>query len=263
VPRPPKTLKFEARPFSALIQDRPLPWPTPMCDLRLTYVFGLPDPRTLRPKRPTLTVEERELVQRFVAHTRSRAGTTLLGAGDGFTVNIADFGDEEAVSTELSDPDVTTGFMVLVRQCYATDEEASFSKVRKVLEHRLDEVGDAASLNVLKQWRKAQARLLNKTLEELVQEPLIVDAKMPGQLQDPDRKMSSSVVRDPASPAELLRTFWYGGQVHWGTTRKDLAAIQADPFDAARWDIAARQAATDFAHFYMGYALIAETIPNA
>jgi len=229
---------------------------------RLIYVFALPDPRTLAPKRPALTADERELVERFVEHAKSLAGTTLLGAADMVMVNIADFGGEEAVTMELSDPDVTTGFMVLMRQCYASNEEASFSKVRKVLEQRLHAVGDAASLDVLKRWRTAHARLLNNSLEELVQEQLIADGKMPGQLQGPPG-MRSAVVRDPASPAELLRTFWYGGQVHWGSSRSALAGIQADRFEAGRWEIAARQAATDFAHFYMGYALLADTILKA
>jgi hypothetical protein len=213
--------------------------------------------------RPSRTLDERELVERFVEQVKRLAETTLLGAHDKVEIDIADFGHEEAVRTELSDPDVTTGFMVLMRQCYANNEEAGFAKVRKVLEHRLHEAGDTASLGVLKQWRKAHARLLNNTLEELVQEQLIADGKMPAQLPGPNGQMSSSVVRAPAAPAELLRTVWYGDQVHWGSTRKALAAIQVDPFDAGIWEIATRQAATDFAHFYMGYALLAETILNS
>jgi hypothetical protein len=230
---------------------------------RLTYVFALGNPRTLTPMRPSLMPEEREVVERFTEQARGLAETTFLGAGDKVQIDIADFGDAEAVRTELSDPDVTTGFMVLMRQCYANDEEASFAKVRKVLEHRLHEAGDTASLDVLKRWRGAHARLLNNALEELVQEQLIADGKMPAELPGPDGQMSSSVVRAPAAPAVLLRTFWYGGQVHWGSARTTLAAIQADPFDAGMWEISARGAATDFAHFYMGYALVVETILNA
>lgn len=229
---------------------------------RLTYVFALDDPRAITPTSVLLTAEERELVERFVEHTKGLATTTLLAAHDKMQVNIADFEGEEFVRTELSDPDVTIGFMVLVRQCYADDEEASFSKVRKVLERHLHEAGDVATLGVLKQWRKGHARLLRNTLEELVQEQLIADGKMAAELTGPDGTRSA-VVRDPAAPVELLRTFWYGGQVHWGSARKQLAALYADPFDAARWEIAARQAATDFAHFYMGFAILAGGILSA
>lgn len=143
VPKAPKMLSVEARPFSALVQEMPLPWPTPMRELmknpdggdyvwrRLTYVFRLNNPRELAPTRPTLTANERELVQRFVEQARSLAGTTLLGASDRVTVNVPDFEGEATVVTELSDPDVTVGFMVLLRQCYANDDEASFARVRK------------------------------------------------------------------------------------------------------------------------------------
>jgi hypothetical protein len=55
--------------------------------------------------------------------------------------------------TELSAPDVTAGLMVLLRQCYAPDEEATFAKARKVLGRRLNEPGDEASTEVLNQWR--------------------------------------------------------------------------------------------------------------
>lgn len=117
-------------------------------------------------------------------------------------------------------------------------------------------MGDEEALDTLKAWRKAHARLKNQALEELVQEQLIADGKMPGELEGPDGEMDSSVVRAPASPAELLLTFWYGDQLHWGKNRDSLAAIEADPFDAAMWNISARQAALDLAHFYLGVAVL-------
>jgi len=225
---------------------------------RLTYVFALPDPRDFDPAAIVLTDDERGLLRRFVDHAKRLAATTLLGANDSVRIDIPDFGGGEHVYTELSEPDVTAGFMVLLRQCYADGDEASFSKVRKILERRLYEAGDTSSLAVLKMWRKAHARLNANTLEELVQEQLIVDGKMPAQLQRPDGQMESPVVRSPASPAELLRTFWYGDQVHWGSTREALAAIQADPFESGMWELAARAAACDLAHLYLGYALLVE-----
>lgn len=227
---------------------------------RLSYVFGLVDPRALTPTRLGLTADERDLAARFAEHAKALAGTTLLGAGDKVTIDIADFTNEESVIAVLSEPDVTTGFMVLLRQCYADDEEASFAKVRKVLDHRLHEAGDTTSLAVLKTWRRAHARLLNYALEELVQEQLIADGKMPAEGPGPNGQITSMVVRAPAAPREMLRTSWYGGQLHWGHRRKELAAIVADPFDAGMWEIATRQAATDLAHFYMGYALLVEQI---
>lgn len=275
MPKPPKMVKFEARPFSALIQDIPLAWKPPMRELfkdpdgadftwrRLLYAFRLPDPQLFKPVHVALTTEERDLISRFVAHATSLAGTTLISSKDSMKVNIADFGDQETVTTDLSDPDVTIGFMALMRQCYAADEEASFSKVRKILEHRLHDAGDETSLGVLKKWRQAHARLMNDDLEALVQEQLILDHKMPAQFQDPDGNWSSAVVRAPATPSEMLRTLWYGDQLHWGSTRDQLAMIRADPFEDGMWEIATRQAATDFAHLYIGYAVLVDAVLNA
>jgi hypothetical protein len=268
----PKTVRFRAVAFSHLVQSRSLDWPTPMNELmkdpskgdfvwrRLQYVFGLPDPRSLTPAAARFTEDERELLARFVAQAKKLAATSLLSAEDIVRINIPDFGVGEDVESEFSDPDVTAGFMVFLRQCYADSDEASFSKCRKVIEHRLSEAGDTGSLDVGKRWRKAHAALKNQALEELVQEQLIAEQRMPAQTQNPDGHWESAVVRAPAAPSELLLTFWYGDQLHWGRNRDALRALQADPFESAMWDIAARQAALDFAHFYLGFALLVDAV---
>ena len=268
-------MQVRAVAFSQLVQNRALAWPTPMRDLlkdaekgdfvwrRLQYVFKLPDPGSLTPKPVVLTDDERALATRFVDHARTLAAASFLAAEDIVRISIPDFGNGEDVEADLSDPDVTTGFNVMMRQCYADDEEASFSKVRKVIEHRLHETGDTNALAVLNDWRKAHAKLRNNALEELVQEQLIADGLMPATMEGPDGQPHSSVVRAPAAPAELLRTIWYGGQIHWGNTRDSVAALEADPFDAAMWNIATRQAALDFAHFYLGFALLVEQVLGA
>jgi hypothetical protein len=265
-------MKFEFVAFSQHAQTRPLDWPVPMADRmrtssagefvwkRLQYVFRLPDPRSFAPSGLTLTDAESELLGRFVAQAETLAGTSLLSSDDVVSISIPDDdAGEEQIDSELAEPDVTSGFMVLLRQCYADGEEASFSKVRKVLERQLHAVSDEASLAVLKQWQKAHAKLRNQALEELVQEQMIADGKMPEKSQNPDGEWESSVVRAPAAPSELLQTLWYGGQIHWGKGREALAAIQVDPFESAMWDIAARQAAVDLAHFYLGFALLIES----
>lgn len=267
-------LHVEARPFSYSAQERPLDWPPPMAELlqrreagefvwrRLQYVFRFPDPRELAPAKPKMTKQERALLTRFVEQARTLAATTLMSAKDHVTINVPDFGGQEEVLVDFSAPDVTTGFMVLLRQCYAHDEEASFAKARKIVEHRLFEVGDIETLETLKAWRKAHARLLSQALEELVQEQLVADRRMPGELDGPGGKRSA-VVRAPAPPSELLRTFWYGDQIHWGSQREALGALHADSFQSAWWNIHARHAALDIAHFYVGYAMLVERILEA
>jgi hypothetical protein len=148
--------------------------------------------------------------------------------------------------------------MVLLRQCFAEGEAASFSKTRKILERRLYDAGERDLLAGIKEWQRAHAKLLNKALDELVQERMAAEGLMPGPSPGPDGRMHDGIVRGPASPRELLRTFWYGGQIHWGEQRKARSLLEANPFDAAWADLYARQAAVDLAQFYIGFAVLVE-----
>lgn len=223
---------------------------------RLQYVFGLPDPNAFPVAEVEWEAREREMLQRFVAHARSIAGTSLLAADDNVHVSLDDFTDEETVESDLAPQDLTTGFLTMLRQCYANGEEASFAKVQGILGRRLKEAGLTDALDIVTQWRKAHAALMNKSLEELVQEQLIRDKKMPGPATGPD----SAVVRDPASPHELLLAFQYGSLIHWGKQTNALVALQRDPFDTAMSDMAMRAVALDFAHFYLGFATLIERV---
>jgi hypothetical protein len=266
----PSSLKVTAKPFSELIQSQPLPWEVPMRELlhnqegaertwkRLYYAFRLDDPRKLPAVPIVLNDDERAVLERFVEQAKTVAKATLLGASDSVKINIMDITDEESIEAVFSDTDVTVGFMVLLRQCYADGEEASFSKASKILGRRVNEQGDDGAQVAIKSWHRAHSRLGNKTLEELVQYHLIADGLMPAQLPGPDG-LTSAVVPSPAPPKELFAKLWYGGQVHWGKHRTDMADIQADPFDNAMWQITTRQAAVELAHFYLGYALLIET----
>ena len=100
---------------------------------RLQYVFRLPDPHAFPALGIVWSSDELAILTRFVEHAETLAGTSLLGADDGVTVRLADDGLSEEVGARFSDADVTTGFATLLRQCYMPDEEASFSRVRKVM----------------------------------------------------------------------------------------------------------------------------------
>lgn len=161
-------------------------------------------------------------------------------------VYVGDDDQTEEIDAKLSAPDVWTGFGTFLRQCYDPNEEASFSKVRKLLGSKLHERGETELGDVIKQWRKAQANLRSKPLEEHVQERMIEDGLMPG----------SEIVQGPASPHQLLDAFWNGRLIHWGDQRKKLDHLQRDPFNAGWSEIWARQAATDLAHIYIGFAVL-------
>jgi hypothetical protein len=260
------------QPSSVQPQQSRFPWPVPMAELmqdldgagyvwtRLHYVFRLPDPQSLAPRSLQLTAEGRLLLERFVQQARSLAATSLLAATDSVRVSFSDDDDEVTVEENFSADDITTGFMVQLRQCFADDEEASFSKARKLLARSFYDAGDTAATQTLKLWREAHGALGNTALDELAQEQMIKDGMLPATIEDPDGNRVAPIVRAPASPRELLQTLWYGGQIHWGKNREPLAEIEADPFDAGMWQISARQAGADLAHFYMGFALLVERV---
>jgi hypothetical protein len=270
VAKNPKSINVTSVPFSAVVQQRELDWPVPMRELlqdlnagefvwrRLQYVFRLPDPNEFTPGSITLPAAEAQLLQRFSQQARAVAATSFLAGTDAVTVHISDNGMQETVERDLSAPDITTGFMVMLRQCYGHDEEASFSKAQNILARRLHESGEDSAVDVVKQWRKSHAALKNQTLEQLVQERLVHDGLMPAESLGPDGQPHSLIVRAQASPDELLLTSWYGGGIHWGQRRTALETLAADPFNEAMFDFEARQAASDLAFFYMGFAVLVE-----
>lgn len=259
------TIEIQAVAFSGLIQERPLAWEPPMRELmqkpeaanfvwrRLQYVFELEDPRAF-PRVDIDWGDDEERLRRFVEHGRTLAQTSLLGAGDNMRITQADFMSPEQVESDVSPPDVTVGFMVLLRQCYANDEDASFARVRNALKRHLHAAGRDDLVAVVQRWQRAHADLLNMGLEERVQERLREDGVIPGPLHGTD----TMIARDEGPPHELLLTFWYGDQIHWGKRRSELAVLQRDPFIAGLSDVQTRAAALDFAHLYIGFAVLVE-----
>ena len=258
-------IEIKAVAFSALVQKHPLAWESPMRELmqnpeaadfvwrRLQYVFALDDPRAF-PRVDLDWGDDEERLRRFVYHGRTLAQTSLLGAGDNVRITQADFMSPERVDSEVSPPDVTVGFMTLLRQCYSNDEDASFARVRNALKRQLHAAGCDDLVAIVHTWQRAHANLLNTGLEELVQEGLRENGVIPGPRHGPD----SMIVRDQAPPHELLLTFWYSDQIHWGKRRSALAVLQRDPFLAALSDLQTRAAALDFAHLYIGFAVLVE-----
>jgi len=259
-------IELTAIAFSTLVQARELAWEPPMRELmqkpesadfvwrRVQYAFSLEDPRRFPKVEVDWSPDDKARLRRYVEHGMTLAQTSLLGAGDNIRITQADFASPEQVEADLSPPDVTVGFMALLRQCYANDEDASFVKVRKALGKHLHAASLLEELSVVREWQHVHNGLLNKSLEEHVQERLREEGEIPGPLEGPD----SMIVRDFAPPHELLRAFWYGDQIHWGRQRAALASLQRDPFRAALSDLQSRAVALDLAHLYIGFAVLVE-----
>jgi hypothetical protein len=69
------------------------------------------------------------------------------------------------------------------------------------------------------------------------------------------------VIADPAPPLQLLQTFWYADQLHFGEQHREaLALIRRDPMQEAIAELAARRVGVELANFYLGYSVIAERV---
>lgn len=124
MPVPPDgVFRIESRSFAQRNLAPQLAWPTPMRDLlrnpeggdyvwaRLHYAFELPEPAQLSPAKLELMSDERRLLSRFVEHAHEIAQTSFLGAEDIVRFNIGAGGHGLTVESELSEKDVTVGFM--------------------------------------------------------------------------------------------------------------------------------------------------------
>jgi hypothetical protein len=224
---------------------------------RLYYAFGLDDPRNSPEVQLALSSTDRAACERFVDHSQALAETTFLGANDRMDIGLGDDG-RPTFNTQLSAPDITTGFMTMFRQCFADDENASFLKVRTILSRALTVTGDTEALGVLQTWRQVHAKLLTQSLEEHVQERMVARGELAAEFTNADGSKFSPIVRSPDSPKQMLQTVWYSGQIHWGKYRDALAAISSDPWKSGEYELSARQSAIELTHFYLGFALLVQ-----
>lgn len=257
-------MTVNARSWSSLVQDHPLAWEPVWTELmkdreaarfcwrRIQYVFGLSDPRLMAQFEHPFSDDEREVLERFVQQARDLAGSTFLSAKDEVTISIADDGMSEAIEKRLSDRDVTVGFMVMFRQCYSNDEKASFKNARGIVMQRAKNLpeGDDRSAT-LRAWAKTQGQMRGRLLESHVHSAMADRGDGPAMLKRPDG--------DPQhpdrveSPEMLLSTYWYGDMIHWTRGETTLIEWEKDAFTSAWKIIHTLMAASELAHFYVGF----------
>lgn len=240
----------------------PLRWAPPLLDRmqvqsaaefqwrRLQVAFpDLPDPATV-PEMPTraFTPEQMEAIDRYLALAQELAQATVFGSEEGFTVYVDDDGKGETVEAVNSARDITAGFLVTWRQFYATDEDASFDRVRGYL---LGAAKDTPAFEPIKAWSKAAGRLKGTHLEHLVLEGLAGRGDIP-------YAVASHSTHDRAkvdNPQMLISKQLYGDLVHWGDKRAELATAE-DPFKVAWERLTAIEAATALGYVYIGFARV-------
>ena len=142
--------------------------------------------------------------------------------------------------------DAIVGFSVLFRQCYATDERASFAKVKSILWRASGTVGDEHGpqrQDHIRAWARAQAQLRAFDLRTLCSEAL------DGGRKDPMRAQ-------PHSPEFIISVFNYGEDIHWDRQRETASLWKNDEFLGPHLRMEFFESTCSLAFVYLGFALL-------
>jgi hypothetical protein len=146
------------------------------------YVFPLDDPRGVAPLvQPAFSEDEWAALDRYLAQARDLAGSTILTARSGYSVDMETMGSEPEIMKTKSARDVTIGFLTMLRQCYSHNELASFTRVAKLVSREMHRAG-LDDLQTLMAWRKAHATLRHTHLDHLILVQAAADAHVPQHL---------------------------------------------------------------------------------
>ena len=214
------------------------------------YVFPLDDPRELSPLgSPQWSRAERPVLERYLSHAGDLAGTTVLTARNGYTVNVPTPGSEPEITETTSARDAPVGFLAMFRQFYAPDEAASFKRAYDLVAREIHRQG--RDPQPVKAWRGAHAKLRRTHLDQLI----LTQAAADGQVSEQVADGSSFHPSEIDAPQQMISAIFYGDSIHWGDKRsvieswnKDSAVISVKRrFDAVR-------AAVQLGHLYVGFA---------
>jgi hypothetical protein len=224
------------------------------------YVFPhLDDPRDLAPLlNPEWSGSERAILNRYLAHSRDLAGSTLISAKDGYSVHMATLDSAPEITETKSPQDSTVGFLTMLRQCYSPDEPASFKRAYDLVARETNRQGrDQAPLST---WRGAHGRLRAYRLDHLILVQAAGDRVVPEHLAADNASHPSQT----DSPDQMLSAVFYGDSIHWGGKRSVIEGWANEHLVIAvkrRFD--ALRAAVQLGHLYVGFAGVVAMLSGA
>jgi hypothetical protein len=192
----------------------------------LVRLFPLPRPDAFPPLRIQPTVEERQVLRRFLRQVARLPESEALNgpAGLKLTANVTEDGSlEEEIESTFPSYEATSGLAVLFRQLYSPHpkERASFHRVMTIL-RRVSADGtqdEALRLQLLGVWGKAFGMLGSKRAERLAAESQgVVWPEDDGRLR----------------PEQVISVFMNAEHLHWD--KEDAAVLEsrtADPVSDA------------------------------
>ncbi|GAA2624100.1 hypothetical protein GCM10010399_64330 [Dactylosporangium fulvum] len=222
------------------------------------FAFRFEDP-ALFPPLTLLDSGDIAALKRYSSAARRLASTTLLSAKEEVTIRVKNTpsGQDESVITRFSPHDVTAGFSVMFRQFFSDSEPASFSTVRNIIGRRNRETVDAdhdVRAAILKEWRSANAKLLNAPLKT------IALRRHYDEMGATDQPVQGEGGR---SPRETIQIFNYGDLIHWGDDRATYEALGVTKASAALSRMQFLDAIVGLSHLYLGFSVIVDRVLTA
>jgi hypothetical protein len=191
----------------------------------LTYAFNLPDPaefpalvgqvpeKELRRLTRFVEVCEKTAKYTVVAH---KGGISLRGEHGNWTLEVNETDDEE-----------TVGFAVRFRQLHESSTgEPDFSTTINILDKYARQFTDEHTdtrKDLLQQWRKARAQLMNRPLQNIVGRMVLAKDGMP------DDQIDDFAMYNDVNPAEIINFFNYGELIHFGKHSEAYDELAEDP----------------------------------
>lgn len=251
--------------FEALALEQPLRFPPPMITLAknpaafdyqwhlIQYVFNLADPSTFGALNGGFTDDEMRTLRRYVATAEKLAGTTMLSEQDeALTGKFDNLTGEELVETNRAEPDIEAGFVSIFRQFYLPNDDASFTKVQRMLHEHATAAGEQRIVEELTRWAHAVRTTHRQSLRKSVYIRLGEEGRMATTPEELER------FPDRESPRTLIDRFLNIEHAHWDSEKaRAVESRPRDPFRDAteRFDFIG--GAIGLSHLYIGHAELA------
>jgi hypothetical protein len=256
-----RTIKFV--PYEDSIHPSPLAFEPPLIEHavgdnngfahqweKLNYAFALPNPAAF-PKLTTLTDDDKEVLRRFVSVCRQLAGYSALNNESGINIKGINGGQPD-IELEFPTPEAFGGTSLAFRQLHSQEESASFDRAKGRLMRAiklLPEPEQEAPKDLVVQWSRARAKLMNRLLQNVV-----CEMAAPPVTSGPPIPFSYCNI----NPQELILTFNYGDTIHFSKEKEKLANLLDDERNQAYYRHAVLLAITNLSHLYFGFAVLAE-----
>lgn len=266
-----KTVTVHAVSFEDVAIKTPLRFPPPMIALAhrddsydfqwhlIEYAFDVGDPATFPPITATLSPEQLRVTRRYIDKAKELAGSVMLTADDGIRISWdAESGGAPTVKQmTLTRPDVETGFLAIFRQFYLPNEDASYAKVRRILDEHASAATDdlaAERLGELKRWSEAVKRSHQRSLKKSVLLRAIELGHWPPEPEDDLAKFP-----DRETPRTLIDRYLNIDRIHWDSEKaREVESQPNDHFYDPRIErLDFIDGATGLAHLYIGVAELA------